>query len=176
MRLAVETILIIGASSILVAVPACVSAPRVNPVKSGHAAAIHAVHNEHVASLMKSISPSHSRVRAHRGQLVAARARDYRALKKHASEIAGFADELRNFADRESFLGEDRDLFLTYVDRLRGRAGELERAAETRKEPKIKRAFAQLTATCNSCHYAFRDQIETHHQLAGYRHSDGGTN
>lgn len=142
---------------------ACVSAPRVNAVHSDHVAAMHAVHNEHVASLMKSISRSHSRARSHRGPLVRARARGYVALKEHASEIASFAEDLRGFADRESFLDEDRDLFLSFVDRLRERAGELENAAETQKGPKVRRAFARLTATCNSCHYAFREQIQAHH-------------
>ncbi len=175
MRPTPKTILITCVCLMLVAAVACVSTPRVNPVKSDHLAAMHAVHNEHVASLMKSISRSHSRVRAHRGRLVAARARDYGALEKHASEIAGFADELRNFADRGSFFCEDREVFLTYVDRLRERSWELKRAAEAQKEPKIKRAFAQLTATCNSCHYAFREKIQTRHQLTGYRHGDGGT-
>jgi cytochrome c556 len=107
--------------------------------------------------------------------LVAARARDYGALEKHASEIAGFADELRSFADRQSFSCRDREVFLTYVDRLRERAGELGRAAEAHKGPKVKHAFAKLTATCNSCHSAFREEIKTRHQLAGYRHSDGCT-
>lgn len=118
---------------------------------------MHAVHNEHVVSLMQSISRSHNRVRSHRAPLIRARTRSYTEISKHASEIVDYSKELRGFAYRKSFLGENRDLFLSYVDRLREHAQELGKVAQTRNDTKVKRAFAQLTATCNSCHLAFRE-------------------
>ncbi len=141
---------------------ACVTAPRVQPIQSDHAAAVHAVHNEHVSSLMKSISHSHSRVRSFRQPLVRERAQDYKALAGHAAEIVGYAEELRAFADEGLVSGKDRVMFLAFVDTLQERAKALRTAASESSKTGTMKAFARLTSTCNSCHYAFREQIQQH--------------
>lgn len=143
----------------LAAITACVVGPRVQPRRSAQLAAMHAVHDEHVSSLMRSISRSHTRVQSYRQPLLRARARNYAAVKMHANEIAHFADELRGFANRKYLVSSERELFRTYLTGLREHATELANAAEVRDEIKAKRAFAKLTATCNSCHFAFREHI-----------------
>ena len=158
----------------IVMVVSCVTGPAVQPIRADHAAAMHAVHSERIAALMKSISRSHAQVRSHRGPLVQARKRSYNAIEAHATDIVSFSDELRGIPDGENFSAHDRGVFLAYVETLRERADELRAAAKSRDKVGVQRSFARLTATCNSCHYAFRESIQAHREREQSGPASGG--
>ena len=143
---------------------ACVSTPRVEPIQDCHVAAAHAVHATHISNLMKALSKTHARVRSHRAPLLRQRNLDYRAIAEAAEEIGVWSRELLSFSEGGTWSERDRYLFRAYVNLLGERAEDLRQSATDRKGRDVKEAYARLTATCNSCHYAFRERIRDHQE------------
>ena len=150
---------------------ACAEDPHAHLIQTGHLAAMHGVHNEHIASLMRTIERKYHRTRRYAGPRVSIVDRHLEEVAKEAAEIMRCADQLRGFPRKEKFPIEDRDVFLAHADVLRERAMGLRDAARSGDHVRAQRAYARLTATCNSCHFAFREPIQEHHER---EHVGGG--
>ncbi len=139
---------------ILLMVWGCLAELRVHDAAPSDRAALHTVCCAGLEKVMGKINKTYRR--AYRLPIRQMRDRNFAELAKRADEIAAHAGTITPSANLGGASSQDRAMFETLADRLRTTARALSTAAAEGDRAKVRELSSRLTATCNSCHAAFR--------------------
>lgn len=147
-------IVVILFSGILLMLWGCLAELRVYDPDPSDRAALHTVCCAGLEKVMGKINKPYRR--AYRLPIRQMRDRNFSELAKRADEIAAHAGTIRPSADLAGASSRDRAAFERLADGLQTTARALSTAAAAKDRNRVRELFSKLTATCNSCHAAFR--------------------
>ncbi len=158
LRLSIAAYAILCPLSLLLAW-GCHAAPGVHEPAPEKRAALHPICCGSMHDVMAEIDKTYRR--AHRLPVRQMRDRNFVTMEECAQQLAAHATTLTASANLTGADPADAAVFDRLAHRLGTSAAALSSAAGKKNQAEVRKWFATLTSTCNSCHASFRDTHTT---------------